>query len=420
MSFLNMTNHVEPRILTDCIVLHGDDMRAFWCDRLLIEGGVFAEIRLGEPVQRVPGPCRVAMPGMVNAHTHIGDAFLADGATGLTLEEGFFRPDGFKYRELEKIDGKRHVEAMVETHDFMKRGGTIAHVDFREQGSEGARRMREASRQSGVRSIILSQLNESPFDAGVLEENRAPLPPEVIADLRELLAIADGFSESTMNDMTDPAWRQIRELAGECDKATAIHCLENEGYRDVSLARTRRGDLIRAIELLAPDLVVHLTVANDEEIRLLAGSRIPAVVNPRANAVLGLPLPPVAALLEAGVPLLLGTDNGMLNPPNLFAEMDFTYKLARSQSANAFDPDPAGILQMATSNFAATRWGAELPGCIAEGMPANMVLLDFSRPHLRHSAHVVATIVTRITPEDVVLTLRDGRPVYTSPTHGMS
>jgi len=409
-----MTPVEESRILKDCIVLHGPGLQPHHCRRIVIESGVITRMELGDPVRGAPGPCRVVMPAMVNAHTHLGDSFLADGATGLTLEQGFFRPNGFKYRELQKIDRARHIESLVETHTFMKRGGTIAHVDFREQGLEGARRLREASERSGLRAIILSQLNDSPFDAAALEENRAPLPDAALDELREILTIADGFSESTMNDLTEPAWCQIRETTDGLHKARAIHCLENDGYRDLSLARTGRGDLARAIDLLAPDLVIHLTVADDAEIQLLAASGIPAVVNPRANAVLGLPLPPVAKLLASGIPLLLGTDNGMLNPPNLFAEMDFTYKLARSQSANAFDPDPASILKMTTSHFASTRWGGELPGTIAEGLPANLVVLDFSRPHLRHSAHLVASIVTRVSPDDVLLTLRNGIPIHST------
>ena len=65
------------------------------------------------------------------------------------------------------------------------------------------------------------------------------------------------------------------------------------------------------------------------------------MLNPRANANLGLPLPPVAKLLDAGVNLLLGTDNGLLNSPSLLAELDFTYKLAKSQYGDSIRPDPA-------------------------------------------------------------------------------
>ena len=227
-----------------------------------------------------------------------------------------------------------------------------------------------------------------------------------------MLEIADGFSESTMNDLTDPAWRSVRQLTAEMGKARAVHCLENAGYRNLSLERTGRGDLIQAIEIYEPDLIVHLTVANDEEIQQIANSGITAVVNPRANANLGLPLPPVAKLLDAGVNLLLGTDNGLLNSPSMLAELDFTYKLVKSQYGDSLRPDPAAILKMATSNVAKTRWGKELPGSLELGNIANFAVLDFQQTHLRRSAHLTATVLTRVTPVDVLQTVRAGQVIY--------
>lgn len=396
----------------DCIVFAGPGLEPHRCARFEVEDGRIATFDLLDPVLRIESGATVLIPGLVNAHTHMGDSFLPDGATGLTLEQGFFRPDGFKYREVAKLSAEVHIERMTESLNYMKRSGTVAHFDFREQGAEGSRRLREASRASGVRSVILGQFDHVPFDAAALEANTAELDEVSRAELAALLDLADGFSESTMNDLTDPAWREIAETTERAGKARAIHCLENAGYRELSLARTGQGDLLQAIELYRPHLIVHLTVANDEEIELLARHGVTAVLNPRANANLGLPLPPVARLLDAGVNLLLGTDNGLLNSPSLLAELDFTYKLAKSQYGNAVDPDPLKILSMATSNVGQTFWGEELPGVLEPGRPANFAELDFHAPHLRHSAHLPASVLTRVTPEDVRLTVREGAVIY--------
>ena len=152
------------------------------------------------------------MPGLVNAHTHMGDSFLPDGATGLTLEEGFFRPDGFKYREIAKLDRAAHVDYISDALRYMAATGTVAHMDFREQGPDGASRLREASAATGVRSVILGQFDSVPFDLDELTENTKGLSPDSLAELEAMLLIADGFSESTMNDLTDTAWEEIREL----------------------------------------------------------------------------------------------------------------------------------------------------------------------------------------------------------------
>jgi len=399
-------------ILRDCIVLAGSELEPRQCSVFETEGDCIVRMDLGEPVSRITEGATLVMPGLVNSHTHMGDSFIPDGATGLTLEQGFFRPDGFKYREIAKLDAAAHIRYISDALRYMANSGTIAHFDFREQGPEGARRLKVASEVTGVRSVILGQFDHVPFTEAELLENQASLSEGSLSELTAMLDIADGFSESTMNDLTDPAWQQICELTKSKKKARAIHCLENVGYRDLCLERTGRGDLIQAIELLEPDIIVHLTVATDAEIELLAKHSVTAVLNPRANANLGLPLPPIAKLLDVGVNLLLGTDNGLLNSPSMLAELDFTYKVAKSQYGDALNPPPEAILKMATSNVSKTRWGREFPGRLEVGLPANFTLIDFDAIHLRRSANLLASVITRVTPADILQTVREGQILY--------
>lgn len=402
--------------LRDCIVLHGPDLVPHRCHRFAWEHDTITALDLGEPCNQLDDGALVVIPGLYNGHTHIGDSALPDGATGLTLEEAFFRPAGYKYRELAKLTPDDHLPHLVAHQRYMARTGTIAHLDFREQGAAGARLLSEASEISGVESIILNQFDTPPFSAADLDANIARLPASARAELAAMLAVADGFSESTMNDLTDPAWRELRDFTVSPRKLRAIHCLESAAYRDRSVAVTGRGDLIRAIEVYDADLIVHLTVATADEISLLARVRKTAAINPRANATLGLPLPPVAALLAADVNLLLGTDNVMLNAPSLLAELDFAYKLARSQSADALTPDPARILKMVTSNIRPLL-GGDHYGYLEKNLPADFVVLDFHAPHLRSTRHLLASIVTRATPADILATHRQGRPLWLSPSY---
>ncbi len=397
--------------LRDCVVLHGSDLQPHHCARFEWADDTITAIELGAAARTIDDGAVVVIPGLYNSHTHMGDSALPDGATGLTLAEGFFRPAGYKYRELAKLEPTTHLARVTDHLRYMAQTGTVCHMDFREQGPAGARLLRAASEATGVESIILSQFNGVPFDAATLEENTAPLPPANRAELEEMLAVADGFSESTMNDLTDTAWAEIRELTTRLGKRRAIHCLEDKGYRDVSLARTGRGDLVRALDLYDPDFVVHLTVATAAEIALLGERAKTGVINPRANANLGLPIPPIAALLHAGANLLLGTDNGMLNSPSLWAELDYTYKVTKSQFGDSVRPDPTTILRMATSNVHACL-GGDHYGRLEVGLPASFVTLDFHAGHLRHSRHVAGSVVSRVTPADVLGTWHRGRELH--------
>jgi len=394
--------------IEDCVVWLGPELEPTHCQSFRWEDGRIVEIQTGAPATKADGARRGIFPGLVNAHTHIGDGFLPEAAIPLTLEEAFFRPNGYKYRALKEIPAAEHIAHMAGFQRGMAATGTVAHIDFREQGVEGARRLREASKQSGVRSVILSQFDHSPQNEEDLENADRPLPAAAVHELEEILTISDGFSESTMNDLTDAAWREVETITRARGRARAVHCLESDGYRDLSVRRMGIGDLERAIALLDPDLIIHLTVANDEEIARVAASGKSVVLNPRANAALGLPLPPVAALMRAGANILLGTDNGILNGPDLFREMDFIYRLARSQTGDGRNPKPREILKMVTTNVGHTRWGDDLPGTLTAGGPATFAVVDLTRPHFQQSCELTGTLVTRTSPSDILKTVLHG------------
>ncbi|CAF0983483.1 unnamed protein product [Rotaria sp. Silwood1] len=371
----------------------------------------------------------VLIPAFVNGHTHIGDSCLADGATGLTLEQGFFRPNGFKYIELAKHSEQQLVDAMHDTMNYMLSTGTVMHWDFREQGINGLRLIRQAEKQSrGLKSIVLSQFDRIPFEEDI--DNNEDLPDEWKFELEKLWNrndddAADGFSESTMNDLPDRTWITIRDMSYRCNnKLRAIHCLENDTYRSVSMARTggRQSDLQKAFELYDPDIIVHLTEATQADIDVIIQQQNKTdrhdcrprtfVVCPRANATLGLKLPPIHALLASGINLMLGTDNVMLNQPNMLAEMDFAYRLCKSQSGDQTH-DPKEILRMATTiNSYPTIYGKNEKGGIYENGPADFIMLDFGATHLIRTKNLIATIVLRLDPRQILATVHRGHLVW--------
>ena len=269
--------------LTNVLVLHGQNLDVRLCTRFVWDSAsgriTLLEFANNDDYNLKFSSAltnRVLIPAFVNGHTHIGDSCLPDGATGMTLEQGFFRPNGFKYIELARHSEKQLVNAMHDTMNYMLSTGTIMHWDFREQGIDGLRLIRQAEKQvHGLKSVVLSQFDRIPFEDST--DTNQDLPDEWKLELENLwnsteVDAADGFSESTMNDLTDRSWTTIRDMSREYNnKLRAIHCLENDTYRKVSLARTggRQSDLQRAFELYDPDIVVHLTEATKTDIDVI-------------------------------------------------------------------------------------------------------------------------------------------------------
>ena len=145
---------------------------------------------------------------------------------------------------------------------------------------------------------------------------------------------------------------------------------------------------------------------------MLVDAEATAVLNPRDNGKLGLPIPPITKIIDAGVNLLLGTDNGLLNSPSMLAELDYTYKITKSQYGDPpRRPKPVDILKMATSN-AEKVFGSEMPSYLDIGLPASFAVLDFNQLHLKRSRNLHASILIRVTPEDVFENWRDGKRIY--------
>ena len=293
----------------------------------------------------------IVLPAFVNAHTHIGDSVAKDAAVGLSLEDAVVPPESLKHRRLQAADREELVTAMRRTLRYMRRTGTITCLDFREFGVEGAQALRDAA----------APLDIEPFIFG--------------SDDPSVLDIADGYGASGANDAD---FTDERAACAERGAPFAIHA----GEPDAS-------DIHPALDL-EPDLLVHMVHADGAHLDRVADQSVPIVACPRANAVLDVGRPPIRELLDHAT-VALGTDNVMLNPPNMFREMAYT--------ATHFDVSAREVLGMATTA------GADIAGLdcgrIEAGRRAALVVLDGDSDNLAGSADPVEAVVRRATPLDV-------------------
>jgi len=293
----------------------------------------------------------IVLPAFVNAHTHLGDSVAKDAAVGLSLKEAVVPPESLKHRRLAAADRAELVTAIRRTLRHMHRTGTISCLDFRESGTEGARALRDAA----------SPLAIEPFIFG--------------SDEPSVLEVADGYGASGANDSD---FTDERAACADREMPFAIHA----GEPDAS-------DIHPALDL-KPDLLVHMVHAGREHLDRVAEQSVPVVACPRANAVLDVGRPPIRELLDHTT-VALGTDNVMLNPPNMFREMAHT--------ATHFDVSAREVLRMATTA------GADIAGLdcgiIEPGRRAALTVLDGDSDNVAGSVDPVEAVVRRANPLDV-------------------
>lgn len=282
---------------------------------VLVEGADVVEVCTG--TAPAGSSKSVVMPAFVNAHTHIGDSFAYPAPKG-SVEEIVGPPNGYKHRMLRTASSREKTDAMRASISLMARTGTIAFIDFREEGMDGIRMALQSAEGAPVKAALLGR----PVDPNATEEA-----------LSEFLSRCDGFGMSSLRDWPRDLLEKASRAARGQGKLFGMHASE-----------VARED-IDAILGLKPDFLVHMTAASDDDVAAVAAAGVPVVVCPRSNGFFGID-PGIPRLLSAGVDVALGTDNGMICRPDMLEELRAAYAMSASTGRLA----PAEAIRLATSS----------------------------------------------------------------------
>jgi cytosine/adenosine deaminase-related metal-dependent hydrolase len=242
----------------------------------------------------------VIIPSFVNAHTHIGDSFIRNKNIKLpkNIDDLVAPPNGLKHRLLNEATEDELIQGMEESIEFMVKTGTNMFCDFREGGMLGVYQLIKAMELWPVSSVVLSR------------------PIKMIYDKKEvdlLLADSDGVGISAISDWEYTELEKIAKHVKKKKKIFAFHASEQ-----------KREDIDLILDL-KPDFLIHMVKANESDLRRVKDENIPIVVCPRSNSYYDLK-PDLNLMKKTGVQVLLGTDNAMLNMPNLLEEIRYLKK----------------------------------------------------------------------------------------------
>ncbi|MGZ8695655.1 MAG: imidazolonepropionase [Gaiellaceae bacterium] len=357
------------------------------CDRDTIEavGPMSGLTGIEGDVVEIDGRGLCAVPGLVDCHTH--PAFGGDRVGEFTLRAG-----GASYEELHaagggilatvnatRAAGQEGLAAAVARHrDWMLRAGTTT---FEGKSGYGLDRDTELA---SLRAIFAAGGIPTWLGAHAVppehEDADAYLDfvlAEVLPEAGQLAEAADVFLERGAFDVN-----QARRYLEACSAHGLALRLHGDQF-------TEAGAIPLAIELGARS-VDHLEATGPNGVALLAGSHVTAVLLPVSALVLGRPMPPGRALVDAGAAIALATD---FNPGSAFCE---SLPLVTSLAATQLKLSPAEALAACTVNAAHVLGRADRFGRIAVGYAADLTLLD--APDWRYLAYhlggdLVATVI---------------------------
>lgn len=323
----------------------------------------------GTDVRRMGG---LLMPGLVNCHGHSPMSLLRSAGDGLPLERWLH--EAVWPREARLEDEDVYWGMLLGASELLANGVTTTCEQYRHPEP-----IVEAVRDAGIRTMYTPAIFDVP-DAGPGSSWEALLAAcctIIDATAGKDARLEMGFGPHAAYTVPPEGLRAIAAEARRRGALLQIHLSETRG--ECAVVQERYG--LSAPALLAAEgvldgrvLAAHAVWLDEEDIALLAEYDVAVAHCPGSNGKLGSGVAPLAALLERGVRVGLGTDGPASNDDlHLWDELRLAPLFAR---AVAGDPD---VISSATALRLATRGGGEalgLPvGALEVGRPADVIRL---------------------------------------------
>jgi 5-methylthioadenosine/S-adenosylhomocysteine deaminase len=326
----------------------------------------------GEADLLIDGSGRLAVPGLVNTHTHAAMSLLRGYADDMHLQQWL----------SEKI---WPLEAHLTADDVywgtrlacieMIRSGTVAFNDMYFFMQDAARAVDDAGMKAQLAYGFIDLFNEEKRE----KEIRAT--EEFCASIKALQnpRIRAAVGPHAIYTVSPEGLTWLADFSREQQIGIHIHLSETEQEVTDCVTKTgmRPAALLDRCGCLTPRTVAaHCCWLDDAECRLLGERGTAASHNPASNMKLAVGRAmPYRQLREAGAPVTLGTDGcASNNNLDLFEEMKFATLLQKF----AWNSDT--LLPAAEAVAMATSAGAEAlgfgSGRIEVGAPADLILLD--------------------------------------------
>jgi 5-methylthioadenosine/S-adenosylhomocysteine deaminase len=356
----------------------------------------------GEPrvdTDVLDGTGLVALPGLINAHTHSPCNCLRGAGEGLPLEVWLARLFGISGR----YDPEDHYACAAAGALEMLRTGTTAlldHLWMTPPSVEAAEAVLRAYREAGIRAAVAPLIVDADYTGALAEtygvdlsgalftDFAPPLPVhEVRAQLEDLVARWHGAQGGRLRIFAGPCGAQwcsdellltLNELAERHQLGLHIHLLESR--LQVHSCRVRFGtggvEGLDRLGILGPRTsLAHSVWLEPSEIEQIAERGSIVVHNPSSNLRTGSGRAPVPDLLRAGVRVALGADGPAASDNNiLWSQVKLAALIHNDGLATWLGS--AEAFEMATAGGAAALGLAGELGTLEPGMLADIVLVD--------------------------------------------
>ncbi len=395
------------------------------------EGGIITEVGPGlrpGSAEVVEADGMVAMPGLINSHTHSAQNLDRGTTPNLPLDLWLMWA---VFGKVPITAEDRYTLAMAGALEMLQSGctavldhGWVAPWDF-ENYSEA---IMSAYADAGMRAGLAPMIGDLDiFDTMSFAGASRP-KPEPLGDPFEAAGLLDSMARffdrwqgahSRLTPMVGPSAPQrcthelmdgLAGLAREREAGFHTHVLETRTQIGANLERYGRSSVsyLEDLGMLRPgSSLAHCVWMDPDEFATVQRCGATIVHNPVSNLRCGSGILPVADLLEGGVSVALGADGAASNDnQNMFEAMKFATLLQTLHGSHRHWPQAPAIWRMCLRGGAAAL-GQPL-GSLQPGSAADIVLLDAERHVPVHAEGLATSLVLAEHGQSVQTVIVDG------------
>ena len=364
-----------------------------------------------QPKKIINGEGMVLMPGLINCHTHLAMSPLRGYADDVELSTWL---NDYIFPREDRLDGRCVKAATLLSLAECLRFGTTSVSDMYYFCDEIA----EAVAQSGIKANLSRAVTFFGEDFDFEKDHRCQ---EMVALKEKWHNFDNGrikVEASIHGEYTSDyrVWDAVSEYA--INEGIGMHVHLSETQAEHEACKERYG--LTPAQVLdchhvfdVPAIAAHCVWLEPEDMRLLAKRKVSAVHNPSSNLKLASGCARVEDMIKAGMNVALGTDSSASNNNlDMFKEIRAATLMAKGVSLDPKALPAQAAVMMATVCGARAQHREAECGMVKVGMDADLILLDFTQPHLMPCHSVLSHLAYAVSGSDVVMTMVRGEILY--------
>ena len=408
-------NQIDLIVMGDYVVSMDAEASIFENAAVAIDDGLILAIGPADEItanysarETLPGENRIVMPGLINGHSHAAMTILRGVADDLALMDwltNYIFPAEVQFVDTEFVRIGTELACWE-----MIRGGTTTFVDMYYFPDTVAEVVDGCGMRALISATVIDQRSPDAENASDSIQKGIGFIERWKGKNSRITPIFGPHANYTLNAEQLQA---TRAAAIEHGVGISIHM--SESPFEVQYSKDTFGmtsvEFYESIGFLdGPTIAAHMVWPTDIEIPILVERKVGVIHNPTSNMKIASGIAPVAAMLQAGVRVGLGTDGAASNNDlDMWEEMRLAAFL---QKVDRMDPT---VLPAATVLSMATRGGAlaigldDVAGSLEVGKRADVIQVAFDDVHHVPTYDVVSHLVYVTDEQDVASVVVDGK-----------